>query len=822
MLTGGLAILQRFRQQREVPSVAPAAPSFRIVFAYGSQMGASEEIARNLHAEAVQKLNLKNAEISSLDELKLPSIFPPGPNDGRPYMFLTIVTSSTGDGDPPDNAASFFAALRRKHQEVTSDSSSSKPLDGLFFTLAGLGDSNFNRFMHIPRTIRTRVHELGAQAFHPSIEADDVDGIEESVTKWQESMLPALLKATTAAKEKKTVPTTSPHPPQKPEVKGAAAASKKDNENDKVTEAEGEKAAVAVASILASSNTTSDVTQALGSNTPITTASTPTLPAPLLSTAISAGPSGFPLISGNAIITGVPSVMPAKSRLVIVTDRSLIKSVLSNEENLDGLQNDNDISNITQDSSTSSSSASGPMWVSSRISDAVRFTAPWSDRRVLHVEFEMDSVVQDTPATRYLPGDAISVQPCNDPEEVEALLSVLGVDGDLVFTVERVDGGKGGSEAPNATANRVLPHIPRTCSVRHALSRCLDISGSPQRKSLIRSLAEYASDASEKNTLLFLCSTTKEGRDAFAYEIQKPGPTLSQLLTRFPSCKPPLDLIIDAVPALAPRMYSLTCSPLAHPGRLQVALSVVRFTNKYGNRNGVATSWIDRLTKEAVEKANDYAMATPGNKKFDISKFLPKQRIQIAIRKGGDFRVPEDLSIPIIMIGPGTGVAPFRGFLEHRRVLKMLKEEEGEAGEAVAVGESWLFFGCRREDEDYLYKDDLESFVSDGTLSHLKVAFSRPAPITASQNNNDTVSSPPPAKTYVQHLVAREGAALAKVICEKNGHVFICGDGAHMAKDVHAALEALLVQHRGMTAELASNYLAAMLKAHRYVKDVWS
>ena len=161
-------------------------------------------------------------------------------------------------------------------------------------------------------------------------------------------------------------------------------------------------------------------------------------------------------------------------------------------------------------------------------------------------------------------------------------------------------------------------------------------------------------------------------------------PSLLDLLNRFTSCNPPLDALLDALPALAPRYYSITSSPAVSANRLQVAMSVVRFKTRYGPRLGVATTALDRMAQSWTA-----GMGPPPEPVM----------VPVFLKKSADFRLPDDLATPIVMVGPGTGVAPFRGFLQQRRA------EAARAGLArEAVGEAVLFFGCRLADEDYLYK----------------------------------------------------------------------------------------------------------------------
>ena len=146
------------------------------------------------------------------------------------------------------------------------------------------------------------------------------------------------------------------------------------------------------------------------------------------------------------------------------------------------------------------------------------------------------------------------------------------------------------------------------------------------------------------------------GKEVYVQEIVAGSPSLVDLLQRFPSCSPPLGHLLDVLQPLAPRMFSLTTSPLEHPTTVQFAFSTVTFPTMYGTRKGVATHWLERMLQPWMEAQ---AVAGPRPEKEVL---LP-----LYLRPAGHFRPPEDVSAPLLMIGPGTGVAPFRGFLQHRR-----------------------------------------------------------------------------------------------------------------------------------------------------------
>lgn len=309
------------------------------------------------------------------------------------------------------------------------------------------------------------------------------------------------------------------------------------------------------------------------------------------------------------------------------------------------------------------------------------------------------------------------------------------------------------------------------------------------RKSLLRVLGEHCSSDSDRQRLLHLSSSG--GRSDYATHIKAGQPSLLALFHQFPSCKPPLAALLDCLPPLAPRMYSVSCSPLASPHRVQVAFSVVRYDTPAGVRHGVATNWLQKLCQPMLEGKQQAAGG--------------RVRLPLYLRRGGSFGLPvhtdtglPNLAAPMLMIGPGTGVAPFRGFLRQRQ--RLAEQHDGP------VAPAWLYFGCRQEHEDFLYQEDLKAFEADGTLSKLRVAFSR------AQSS----------KVYVQDLLKQDAQHVFDLLQHPAVHVYVCGDGASMAKDVQNTLVGILESAGGLSAGDASAFLAAMTKQQRYIRDIWS
>ncbi|KUI42991.1 molybdopterin oxidoreductase [Mycobacterium sp. GA-1199] len=215
---------------------------------------------------------------------------------------------------------------------------------------------------------------------------------------------------------------------------------------------------------------------------------------------------------------------------------------------------------------------------------------------------------------------------------------------------------------------------------------------------------------------------------------------------------------------LTPRSYSISSSPLVSPNEVQLTVSVVRYRGADGGRRGGVCSTF----------LADRASSAP-----------------VFLQRSPHFRPPEDGSVPMIMVGPGTGVAPFRGFLQERRAL-------GHRGH------NWLFFGEQHRAQNYYYRDDFEDMARDGLLDRLDLAFSR-----------DQAS-----RVYVQHRMLEQGAELWRWL-DDGAHFYVCGDATRMAKDVDAALTTIIERHGGMSHDQAHDYKRELVAAKRYVRDVY-
>ena len=285
--------------------------------------------------------------------------------------------------------------------------------------------------------------------------------------------------------------------------------------------------------------------------------------------------------------------------------------------------------------------------------------------------------------------------------------------------------------------------------LRDALISCYDIL--KVTPNVVRFVAEHSRDASPLRASSDKLQRWLEHNDGI------------DLVTKFAVHADPVEWL-QVLVRLTPRNYSISSSPLVSPHEVQLTVSVVRYRGSDGGRRGGVCSTF----------LADRAASAP-----------------VFLQRSPNFRPPEDGATPMIMVGPGTGIAPFRGFLQERRAL-------GHAGR------NWLFFGDQHRSENFYYRDDLEDMARDGFLSRLDLAFSR-----------DQAD-----RLYVQHKMLDCGADVWRWL-DEGGHFYVCGDATRMAKDVDAALTSIIETHGRMSHEQAHDFKRELVAAKRYVRDVY-
>nr|KAJ3410881.1 NADPH-cytochrome P450 reductase [Polyrhizophydium stewartii] len=421
-----------------------------------------------------------------------------------------------------------------------------------------------------------------------------------------------------------------------------------------------------------------------------------------------------------------------------------------------------------------------PQWTSSGTKVSVK-------RECFHIELDLSGS-----GLKYTTGDHVGLWAENSPAEVARLAKVLGI-ADLDRVIDLV---------PHDSSSKKPFSTP--CTLRAALSNYVDLS-EPLKQFHLDVLAKYATDAAEKARLFDL----SEDRALFIDLIQNGRKNLADVLEEFHSVKLPLGVVLtELLSRISVRYYSISSSSVEEPTKVSVTAVVVRYAIAQASgrsdgakkpvvqvKEGITTSWLQRNHDLSVSA--DFAAKAAQNRSSVPALYVP-----LYIRSS-NFRLPSNPAVPVIMVGPGTGIAPFRAFVRER----VLAAQRGET-----VGTTWLFYGCRNKDLDYLYREELESLekiVKDDGLSidlRISTAFSRDGP----------------KKVYVQHLVAQSQDEIWRILEKDRGHFYICGDAKHMAHDVNAALESMAASSGGLKPEAAKLWLKELRGSPRFAEDVWS
>lgn len=363
-----------------------------------------------------------------------------------------------------------------------------------------------------------------------------------------------------------------------------------------------------------------------------------------------------------------------------------------------------------------------------RILDNIVLTGRGSSKEVRHIELSLEDS-----GLHYEPGDALGVMPQNDPALVQALLERTGLPG----------------EAPVTLKGKVMPLVD-------ALSTGLDLVSVTPR--FLEQWAQLA-DADELRRLSRPESASE--RVSFAR-----GHHVSDVMQRYPVPGVDAASLVAALRPLQPRLYSIASSAAAVPGEVHLTVSTLRYELHGQIRTGVTSGHLATLQGDEAQ-------------------------VPVYVQPSLHFHLPAD-DVPILMIGAGTGVAPYRAFLQEREVRG-------------APGSSWLFFGERQFRTDFLYQTEWQAWLRDGLLTRMDVAFSR-----------DVGRE----RVYVQHRLLERAREVFDWL-EEGAHLYVCGDAERMAPDVHRTLGEIVMQHGGRDAEGAQEYLRQLQENGRYQRDVY-
>ena len=356
-----------------------------------------------------------------------------------------------------------------------------------------------------------------------------------------------------------------------------------------------------------------------------------------------------------------------------------------------------------------------------------RLLNPGSEKETRHFEISLENS-----GINYEAGDALGVVPSNCPALVEDMLRALGCDGEEAVP------------APDKTET----------SLRKALTSAYDIT---------RPGTELLQHAAQANASLRALMASEQ-RDALKTWLR--GREVIDVLLETPSLRFTPAEFVALLKKLAPRLYSVSSSPKAHNGQVHLTINIVRHQSHGRGRKGVCSTFLaDRASEQTA--------------------------VPIFLQPSRNFRLPANGEAAVIMVGPGTGIAPFRSFLHERRALG-------------AKGRNWLFFGEQRAATDFYYNEELQPMLADGYLTKLSTAFSR-----------DQAE-----KIYVQHRMAEHAAELWAWL-QEGAHFYVCGDASRMAKDVDAALHEIVCKAGGLSNDAAIAFVKTLKEEKRYQRDVY-
>jgi sulfite reductase alpha subunit-like flavoprotein len=817
---------------------------------YGSATGNAEHIAKNLAADYEKLIQTKASFFPSvicceMDKWKkqCQHYWDQTPSSHSNKHGILIVTSTTGNGDAPENAGRFVRYLKRKS---TADS---MPFQHTAFAVLGLGDSNYDKFGETSRIVDKKLSELGGTRAKSLVVADEATGLEDVVEPWTLSVLDDITNAcrgmdgtaesgsststfTTLAvtTPKPTITTTSEtHDEEKKmEVVDAPVVSPTPPPSTPSSSAPG----VTIARALLKMN----------SSTPLPCVEHSCLPP--LGTSLSScafigeeeGDDEESSLERRRSSRGMSASLADIDRMTISTTSSTAIHYTMARPFHSKILNATYLTATSKDAAASVSDLLAD--IESDINDdllvkamdvyAEHFplvpdeqvdasTCERNSKRVV----EMTLALPDDFTLEYQPGDSLGLVVPNTPQAVRFVLDMLH---------EK-------HQVPPTQKISIDSNHPIT--VEEAVRTSIDLCSPMKSKRLLHSLSQFATNPEEEAVLRLLASKTTQGEELFCKFIDEQRMTVVDVLREFPSCQSiPLEGLFGILPGIPPRYYSVSSSPLdqRHGSLcLTVTFSVVDYVTpslrlpdssnqEFGCRRigGVATRYLEVLCAPFLCQPHVIHHTDPTAPPHKIQSTIP-----IFPKPTKEFQLPASLSTPIILIGPGTGVAPFMGFLRHRQAQALqhqkvastvvegtwrgdfeLQQDElpGEHASGVqahnsTLGKCKLFFGCRYADHDWLYKDEMLAMEKEHKIE-LHTAFSRQ----------------PLPKQYVQDRMRGDQLDLADWIVQDKAYIYVCGDGNRMAKDVQQALVDILSEK----VDDPKAYLEKLKEQNHFVMDIWT
>ncbi|KAJ7526231.1 hypothetical protein O6H91_17G089100 [Diphasiastrum complanatum] len=640
----------------------------RILVLYASQTGNAHDVAERIGREALRRHY--HPVVLSMNCYHPHQL----PNENM----VVFVTSTTGQGDPPDTFKGFWKLMLQR-------SLTNKWLEGVQYGLFGLGDSGYQKYNIVAKKLDRRLLDLGAKHIVPKGLGDDQHplGYEAALDPWLVSLwlafrehIPLPSGLSDAETEDTGRNQLDPpkyrilyHPNDCSRLNGASADF---HINLRDVWDEHEKACRMVES--------------------------------------ASGPLPFTLVSGGESYGHVQH-------------QPIFSQVLRN----------------------------------------VRLTEEDHEQDVRHIEFDLRGS-----GVQYSPGDVIGMMPIQNAKAVEDFLKRCDLDPDAFVSVEAT-----GTFFPPTRGNNVNIGEISLVRIRAFVEFVMDVDSASPRRYLFEVMSHFAKAEHEKERLQYFSSP--EGRDDLYRYNQRERRTFLEVLQDFPSVQLPLEWLLQLAPRLQPRYFSISSSLKLHPNEAHITVAVVSWNTPYKRKKlGLCSSWLSRLE--------------------------PKQDVIPIWMTRGTFKQPP-ASVPLILVGPGTGCAPFRAFVEERVAIA--------ATEPVAP--VLVFFGCRKQAKDFLYKDFWVSctkgndIMSDKMGGGFVVAFSRDQP----------------HKIYVQHKILEESEKTWRLL-SAGGSVFVAGSANKMPEDVASAFKDVVLKEKKCSEDSAALFIKQLERLGRYNVEVWS
>ncbi|KAJ3299758.1 NADPH-cytochrome P450 reductase [Borealophlyctis nickersoniae] len=726
----------------------------QLVLFYGSQTGTAEDLASRLAKEATTTYGIASmtCDCEEYDMTELAK----WPHDeleaeGKKWL-VGFFMATYGEGEPTDNAVEFYDWLMagqgkgddegNEEDEMTEE----MPLQALQYIIFGLGNKTYEHYNAIVRRMDRRLRRLGADRVGDAGEGDDDASLEEDFLAWKPKIFPAIADhfGVVADTAGAKEQRTKPHIPLFDVVELSEIASEKVFYGEHSSEAprRWKSGTIAMNGI--------EEYEIINSS------------------------SGKKYLEVKSTQIPYDAKHPHYGR--ILSSRPLFTESYDEFDVRDSFEYPK--------------------------GGLKRYTVEGKkikvERHCLHIELDLEGS-----DLKYESGDHVGVWPVNDDDEVYELAEALKLPREKLDTIIILNP----NPANPSSSNAKLP-FPMPCTIRTALLHYLDVQ-SHLKQHHFEILAKYAKDTKEKE-LLFEYA---DNRELYVSVMETSQKSLREVLQDFPSVELPIAVVVgEILSRIAVRYYSISSSAKEDPNKVAVTAVMVRYAlpssplqaggkGKMVVKQGLATSWFQRLSDLRQANASVAGVSRAGPDPIPMPAF----HLPLYIRTS-NFKLPRDPSIPVVMVGPGTGVAPFRAFVRERFL---------DAKNGVSVGATWLFYGCRHPEKDFLYHeefDELERGAADlskaGQSFDLKIfkAFSRHLG----------------RKVYVQHVLEEQAEGVWELLGKQKGHFYVCGDAKHMARDVNDTLAKIARSVGGLNEEAAKGWVKDLRTHGRYLEDVWS